>query len=722
MRIGLLSSLALAISATCALPAQASYDEDVCSPEWWLEGSGHCNSVPFLSPTNDSRINLRLLLSDQGVLAFDPAPVSDQDREAGYGPVPFDIARLDPAPLSTLVPPPQTTPVSVLDEPMQQLGLGDRVPGIAGNAFIDGEGSRCRSNNEDSAAAFIKQLIASPMLAPQERLDLAQARLSLLSACTWDATALSGLLPTAVTSEPGDAFLEYLRGAAQFYSGAFADATQTFTRLSASEQPWLKETALYMSGRIPLNAAQANAFDDMGLPTREQVDEANLKLAEQGFERYLKTYPQGEYSASARGLIRRVHWLAGEDQKLADDYAWQLTSSTEAQRNKSLPELIEETHSKLLSEPDNGIQAPLLLAIKDLQSIGGYQTTFNSQQLEGQKALFAQQPALYDYLRAAVLLRLENNPEAALNILPATLADNPDYLAFSQQFLRGQALHAQKKWPQAQALWLQLMAKVKRPLQYEQLEFALTTNYLYSEQLEKIFAADSPIKTPALRYRLQRMAADAPLLRQQISQGADATERDSALFVLLYKELLRNQYAAFAEDMKHLPAEPSTDKLGVSIGYLYGSGRPLSMFRWQGEQSESGYRCPSIADTAAALQVNGKDPRGLNCLGEFILRNNLDDAPVDEHSTAAPQPGVPVPFKGEIYARHEGYRQVIGDTKAPKEDRAYALFRAINCYAPSGNNTCGGTDVEPAVRKAWFRQLKSGFADTPWGKSLQYYW
>ncbi|WP_347903097.1 outer membrane assembly lipoprotein YfiO [Pseudomonas purpurea] len=720
MRIGLLSTLALAISATCALPAQASYDEDMCSAEWSLEGSGHCNSVPFLSPTNDSRVNLRLLLADQGVPAFDPTPIADHEREAGYGPVPFDITRLDPAPLPALVPPPATTPVSVLDEPLQQLGLGGMVPSIAGNAFIDGEGSRCRSNNEDSAAAFIKQLIASPELPAPERLYLAQARLNLLNAC--DTATLSSPPPATIASAPGLTFLAYLRGAAQFYSGAFADATQTFASLSTSEQPWLKETALYMSGRIPLNAAQANAFDDMGLPTYEHVDEANLKLAEQGFEHYLKTYPQGDYSASARGLIRRVHWLAGDDKNLADDYAWQLTAATEAQRNKSLPELIEETDSKLLSRPDNGIQAPLLLAIKDLQNIGGYQTTFSSQQLEGQKALFAQQPGLYDYLHAAVLLRVENNPEAALGVLPANIVDNPDHLAFSQQFLRGQALHAQKKWPEAQAHWLQLMTKVKRPLQYEQVELALTSNYLYSEQIDKIFATGSPIKTPALRYRLQRMAADAPLLRQQVSQGADATERDSALFVLLYKELLRNQYAAFAEDMKRLPAEPSTDNLGVSIGYLYGSGRPLSMFRWQGEQSESAYRCPSIADTATALQANGKDPRGLNCLGEFILRNKLDDSPVDERSTAAPQPGVPVPFKGDIYARHEGYRQVIGDTQAPKEDRAYALFRAINCYAPSGNNSCGGTDVEPAVRKAWFRQLKSGFADTPWGKSLQYYW
>jgi len=79
-------------------------------------------------------------------------------------------------------------------------------------------------------------------------------------------------------------------------------------------------------------------------------------------------------------------------------------------------------------------------------------------------------------------------------------------------------------------------------------------------------------------------------------------------------------------------------------------------------------------------------------------------------------------FTGETFSRLDGYKQVIANAKAPHNDKAYALFRAINCYAPSGYNSCGGEDVDKAVRKGWFRQLKTGFADTQWGKSLQYYW
>jgi hypothetical protein len=62
------------------------------------------------------------------------------------------------------------------------------------------------------------------------------------------------------------------------------------------------------------------------------------------------------------------------------------------------------------------------------------------------------------------------------------------------------------------------------------------------------------------------------------------------------------------------------------------------------------------------------------------------------------------------------------DAHAGNDLKAYALFRAVKCYAPSGNNDCGGDDVARSVRKTWFKTLKKDFPDTPWAKSLKYYW
>ncbi|MBK1710889.1 hypothetical protein, partial [Marichromatium gracile] len=214
--------------------------------------------------------------------------------------------------------------------------------------------------------------------------------------------------------------------------------------------------------------------------------------------------------------------------------------------------------------------------------------------------------------------------------LPQNVPSNPDYFAFSQQTLRGLALEAKQDWKAAETLWLQLLPLAKQPLQRDQLELALAMNYERSGQLAKVFAADSPISAKQVRYILLRHIAGPGLLRQQIAQAHDPLERQTAQFVLLYKDLLRGQFATFDDDLKQLPASAPDDKLGTSLGYVYSASQTLKLFQWNGEKAESGYACPSIAQTAATLQNDAKNPHGLNCFGEFILRNNLDGMPLEQ--------------------------------------------------------------------------------------------
>ena len=73
MRIGFLSPLALALLAGISLQAQASSD-DSCYPDWRVsrDSLDPCNNLPFLSPGNDSRANLRLLLADKKAAPLAP--------------------------------------------------------------------------------------------------------------------------------------------------------------------------------------------------------------------------------------------------------------------------------------------------------------------------------------------------------------------------------------------------------------------------------------------------------------------------------------------------------------------------------------------------------------------------------------------------------------------------------------------------------------------------
>ncbi|WP_416364631.1 outer membrane assembly lipoprotein YfiO [Pseudomonas sp. NFX183] len=721
MRIGFLSPLALALLAGISLPAQASSD-DSCYPDWRVSRDtlDPCNNLPFLSPGNDSRANLRLLLADRKAAPLTPNALSEDDLAEGFGPVPFPVYRLVPRgeaePVSTSDAP-NTSPLDALLEP---LGIKRDDAKAAGDAFLNGEGSRCRSNDENSAAAFISQVVKADVPATERDL-LVKARLQLLTACEWVGPVVEP--PQDIQSTEGQLFRTYLQAAADFYTGRFTDAGPGFVATQNATSPWLKETALYMTARNALNQAQANTYDEDGVPHLDRVDKPALAEAEKGFDAYLKTYPQGEYSASARGLLRRVYWLADDNEKLAEAFAWQLTQATDEQRNVSVDELVEEADLKLLMVNSDTVKTPMIQLVSDLMVMrGGNQPALSRADLEKQKAAFADEPAFYDYLLAVSALYVEHQPDAALKQLPQSVPSSLNYFAFSQQTLRALALEAKQDWKGAQDLWLQLLPLAKLALQRDQLELALALNYERSGQLANVFAADSPISAKQVRYILLRNVAGPDLLRQQIAKADDPVERQTAQFVLLYKDLLRGQFATFAEDLKQLPTPAPEDKLGTSLGYVYSGGQSLKLFQWNGEKAESGYSCPTIAQTAATLQTDAKNPQALNCFGEFILRNNLDGMPLEQTRAAGSLGSTASPFPGETFSRLNGYKQVIANAKAPKNDKAYALFRAINCYAPAGYNSCGGDDVEPAVRKAWFRQLKSGFADTQWGKALQYYW
>lgn len=156
----------LLVGAGLSPLAQASSD-DSCYPDWSLVGGGVCDTLPFLAPGNDTRANLRLLLADAGHWRLVEAPPSEEEKLEGYGLVPFGLFRLlpgdgsqppaPPAASEAETPPPAPAP-SPLAELARQMGAEALPEKIAGAEFFEGEGSRCRSNDQDSALAFLRQV------------------------------------------------------------------------------------------------------------------------------------------------------------------------------------------------------------------------------------------------------------------------------------------------------------------------------------------------------------------------------------------------------------------------------------------------------------------------------------------------------------------------------------------------------------------------------------
>ena len=706
---------ALIACGLTAAPALAS--SDYTAPKVYSLVQGDLdNTVPFLAPTNDSRATLLMLLADAG-LTHPHLPLGGDPKAK-------------PDPYAAQTPLDLTTFSSVFDDrpPVAASDDGSSSP------FIEGQGDRCRSN-DSGAQAYLAALKASQAPAAEQAL-LANARSAM--ACG-DAAKASIKLPAgAIRSAPGKDFATYLTAAAAFYSSDFAGARTGFAGLANSPQPWVKEAARYMIGRVDMNAAQINAYDQYGDLSLKDVDANAATRADTEFRSYLHDYPHGGYAVSARGLLRRVAWLGNDPVKLADAFGDMFAAASPKMRNVSAVDLAYEADNKLLSNANTkpaDIREPHLLAALDLMKMrrdAGKPAPLSRAELDAQRPLFATQKELYDYLLAAYAFYDEDNPAAALKLVDATTAEpHMSYVRFSQQVLKGLALEATHKAAAARAHWLGLIPVTEPVLQRPAIELALAENYERGGDLAAVFATGSLIRVPTYRETLLAYTAGPDLLRQRATASdAVAHERAVALYVLLFKELTRGRYQAFLDDARLLPAKSPTDNIYDKLGIGTDTPPALGDFSWAGEKPSDDFTCPSIQAVAAALAHNAHDQRSLICLGEFIRLENYEG--VLRGDTPVSPPGTPAPpvelssskslFPGIGVSRLDIYKTIIADPKAQSDLRAYALFRAVNCWAPSGSNGCDSSDAPKSQRKQWFEELRAKYRDTRWAGQLKYYW
>jgi hypothetical protein len=292
------------------------------------------------------------------------------------------------------------------------------------------------------------------------------------------------------------------------------------------------------------------------------------------------------------------------------------------------------------------------------------------------------------------------------------------YLEFSRQVLRGMALEAQKD-PGARDHWLALSPAATQPLQQPAVELALAMHDEQAGALDKVFAADSKITNPSTRELLLRNVADADLLRRQANDSSlPQHERDTALYVLLYKEVSRGRYADFVKDIALVRADAPVE--GYTGGLSTTEPPPLGVFTQTTTLGD--YGCGPLKETAVKLAKDPKAPKPLLCLADFMRANGFDQNGLDTQPEADQLGGTTSLFEGTAYARFEVYKSLIASGKTSPEDKAYALYRAVRCYAPAQINSCGGEDVPQEQRKAWFQQLKKRYPSSKWAKELTGYW
>ena len=685
-----------AVAATLAVssPALASGDFE-CAPALRLvhgQLTG-CDDMAVLGPANDTRTNLLLLQLDRhGLPAGRSAPLPAQ---ASWGE------------LATLFSPP--------------------AKASSETAFADGEGSRCRTDGEGSRR-FEAAATTARDLPVDERALLVAARRALKPTCMGPGAGKAAVSEAGsrVRSQAGRAYAAYLTGASAFYEGDFDTASAAFSAAAGAPSPWLQDAGAYMLARTEVNRLQVGVFDQYGtLLGPEHVDRKTAEKAEARLVAYARGHPRGAYVSSAQGLLRRVYWLSGRRDRLAAAYAALLAQSP-ASRGIDGPDLADEIDDKLLAHlAASETGDPTLLAVLDLRAMRTSDTPGEKDDpplaaaaLDAQRPAFAQAPELFAYLQAVHAFYVERSPTRVLQLLPDAVRTRGGYLWFSRQALRGMALEAVHD-RNARGFWLELAPGAVAPLQRPAVELALAMHDERAGALARVFEPGSQVRVPTYRRVLLTHVADAPLLRREAADLATpAHEREVARFTLLWKELTRGRYADFVGDVARAPADASAPK---DAGYELTDDTPpaVEIFR---RRARGELDCPAPASIAMALAAAPRASRPRLCLAEFVRANGLDSPDLDASPPKSELGGTPTLFDGAPYHRLDTYRAVIADGAAPAADRAYALYRAVNCYGPSGINRCGGAEAAPAQRKAWFTQLKHDHPVSPWAQALHYWW
>ncbi|HGY5077013.1 TPA: hypothetical protein ACNV27_002200 [Citrobacter gillenii] len=694
--------------------AFASFDMEDCK---WSDASCLLKGIPVLSPENDTRDNLLRLLSQEKSFTLPvqslPADVTrSRDYYFAYHPQWDEVS-----------PPPADAPVQSKDDALARQMAELQITVEETNADDAEHENRHVSNTTASVSQFFAALLADTTLTAEQRQALARARLGLLSGAS--AEQITSSLATIPADASAQQYKTYLIAAARFYEGDYVTAEQDFTQLATSSSPWLAETAQYMLMRTALNRSSQNSIGQFGDFDIAKINREDATQAQTLAQSYLQRFPQGLYADSARGMLRRINWYLQAWPPLAGLYEQAFQQTTDAQQLRDTVIEYDNVFGMQFFEgpvveafPD----APLVSYIELLRALrlnNDNKPTLTQAQLDASKPVFEKggKLALWQDLQLNLWMATGNYAAIVQAVTPAQKLPAHDILAFSEQVMYGEALMGQQQWPAARAFWQQLLKISQAPEQQQYVQAKLAATLVYSGDIASIFAPDSAVTNLRFRSQVLKAQATPELLRQQATRGPNNEERTIALHTLLVRDLTENRFSDWLNDKK-LAGAITPPVIGESFADVN-----LSTFDWNGDAAQAGYTCRSLDETVTVLSKKADDAHALNCLGEFF-RTSQTHVDLQADSAGNDVLGTAISRKEPFgqFDRQRYYQQVIASPNAEVEDKSFALYRAIMCYAPSGYNECGGEEVDKSQRKDWYTQLKTQYPGSPWAQKLKYYW
>ncbi len=328
------------------------------------------------------------------------------------------------------------------------------------------EYGRCQSNTYESALGFLKAAFSDSQVKEGYQ-DLIQLRYDMLFFCgeqMKESTLLTRI--QSLDEKKVGGYKQYLEATFYFYAQEYEKALEIYSVLkkggpsslfdvfhfftNTSHLNWLKETAAYMEARTLLILSQKN-WDGMGPSEGNAIDKDMLLRSLKLFQEYLKEYPKGLYSNSAKNIQRKIFLLL-EDQKqlnesLRDAVNRQLAAIEKGEKFENNPsqvfEIMSEFKHYFKGEINPAVDSPLIIAFDVLGRTTSSKSLLSV--LEREEKRFAPYPGLYQFLRAWVLYKLGLFQEV-LEVAPNSSSSSPkDMLAMSLGVLRARSLRALNK-------------------------------------------------------------------------------------------------------------------------------------------------------------------------------------------------------------------------------------------------------------------------------------
>ncbi len=520
-------------------------------------------------------------------------------------------------------------------------------------------------------------------------------------------------------------FYRYLEVALYFTTAQYELAREASKPLLQSENAWLKETSLYLQARLSLKEAQVQLVNEWeGTISDNEEGKALIDQSRAEFKAYMDQYPNGLYYSSAQGLLRRLNWLAGNDAKVVRELErWYQTPSQFVKKDQRYPQnlltFLLEVERKVVDPYENKavkVENPKLLAVRILQSLRYYtydpSANYSFEDLIGQyQPYFKDEPRLYQYLVATYYSEIDPQPKKVVELLPVLDESKQTLTTFelSEQILRAQAFEAQKRWSAAETIWQELYKRVNTPLQRELIEVGIADNYVLADRVDLAFTANSIVQNAALRDSLIEDHVSRGFVIDLIKDGYIGDEKTRAkwLYIQLYKDVKTINPTAFFDDIKLVGQFKNVDTKDIAHFDFF--NQPI--------KNAYQYKCGTPMDVMQQLEKNPNSSHTQMCYSFMVERMPAYSVLGSQQFTHLK----PSNWATQQITNYDSYRKVIDNPKANKDDRALALYHAVNCYN-RGINRCDDKEIPKSERKRWFDTLKSEHSDSQWAKQQKYYW